>query len=155
MPDFESLAKGHDAVRYQHRLTENSVYKWASVLYSYDWPWNGSWSACWIKFVSILLQCWQNLTFLTHGLFVCLFVVHLTMLFQHLRLYSFDLYSILIRLSSSSEAGETRARNMAAEFCRRAPIVFVGFFNMPQIYDMGPTALLPLRRKSCYGFYHP
>ena len=26
---------------------------------------------------------------------------------------------------------------------------------MPQIYDMGPTALLPLRRKVCCGFFHP
>jgi hypothetical protein len=46
-------------------------------------------------------------------------------------IYSVDFYSILIRLPSSSEAGETRVRNMSAEFCRRAPIVLVGFFNMP------------------------
>jgi len=26
---------------------------------------------------------------------------------------------------------------------------------MPQIYDMGPTALLPLRRKTCWGFFRP
>jgi len=26
---------------------------------------------------------------------------------------------------------------------------------MPQIYDMGPTALLPLRRKACWGFCCP
>ena len=26
---------------------------------------------------------------------------------------------------------------------------------MPQIYDMGPTAVLPLRRKACWGFFHP
>ena len=26
---------------------------------------------------------------------------------------------------------------------------------MPQIYDMGPTALLPLRRKACCGFFRP
>jgi hypothetical protein len=52
-----------------------------------------------------------------------LFVVYLTTLFQFLRLYSVDFYSILIRLPSSSEAGETRVRNMAAEFCRRAAIV--------------------------------
>jgi len=26
---------------------------------------------------------------------------------------------------------------------------FLGIFYMPQIYDMGPTALLPLRRKAC------
>jgi hypothetical protein len=63
--------------------------------------------------------------------YFCLFVVYLTMLFQYLSLYSVDFYSILIRLPTSSEAGETRVRNMAAEFCRRAPIVFVGFFYMP------------------------
>jgi hypothetical protein len=26
---------------------------------------------------------------------------------------------------------------------------------MPQIYDMGPTALLPLRRKARSGFFSP
>ena len=26
---------------------------------------------------------------------------------------------------------------------------------MLQIYDMGPTALLPLQRKACWGFFHP
>ena len=25
---------------------------------------------------------------------------------------------------------------------------------MPQIYDMGPTALLPLRRKACWGYFY-
>jgi hypothetical protein len=31
----------------------------------------------------------------------------------------------------------------------------LGFFYMPQINDMGPTALLPLRRKACWGFFSP
>ena len=31
----------------------------------------------------------------------------------------------------------------------------LGIFYMPQIYDMGPTALLPLRRKACWGFLSP
>ena len=31
----------------------------------------------------------------------------------------------------------------------------LGIFYMPQIYDMGPTALLPLRRKACWGFFSP
>ena len=26
---------------------------------------------------------------------------------------------------------------------------------MPQIYDMGPTALLSFRRKACWGFFGP
>ena len=30
-----------------------------------------------------------------------------------------------------------------------------GIFYMPQICDMGPTALLPFWRKACRGFYHP
>ena len=30
-----------------------------------------------------------------------------------------------------------------------------GFFYMPKIYNMGPTALLPLRRKACWGFFRP
>jgi hypothetical protein len=42
---------------------------------------------------------------------VCLFVVYLTTLFQYLKLYSVDFYSILTRLPSSSEAGKTRVRN--------------------------------------------
>jgi hypothetical protein len=29
----------------------------------------------------------------------------------------------------------------------------LGIFYMPQIYDMGPTALLPLRRKACEDFF--
>ena len=28
-------------------------------------------------------------------------------------------------------------------------------FYMPQIYDMGPMALLPLRRKACWGLFRP
>ena len=31
----------------------------------------------------------------------------------------------------------------------------LGIFYMPQIYDMGPTALLPLQRKACWGFFFP
>ena len=29
----------------------------------------------------------------------------------------------------------------------------LGIFYMPQMYDMGPMALLPLRRKACWGFF--
>jgi hypothetical protein len=41
-----------------------------------------------------------------------------------------NFYSILILLlePSSNEADETRVRKMAAEFCRRVPIMLVGFF---------------------------
>jgi hypothetical protein len=31
----------------------------------------------------------------------------------------------------------------------------LGIFYMPQIYDMGQTALLPLRRKACWEFFCP
>jgi hypothetical protein len=66
-----------------------------------------------------------------------------------------NFYSILIRLlePSGSEAGETWVTNTAAEFCLQSIFfMHVIFFYMPQIYDMRPTALLPLLRKSCYGF---
>jgi hypothetical protein len=33
--------------------------------------------------------------------------------------------------------------------------VTVGFFYMPQSCDMGPTALLPLQMKACWGFFRP
>jgi hypothetical protein len=31
----------------------------------------------------------------------------------------------------------------------------LGIFYMPQIYDMGQTALLPLRQKTCWGIFLP
>jgi hypothetical protein len=66
--------------------------------------------------------------------------------------------SIQIRLlePSSSEAGETWVRNMAAELCLQSILfMLVRFFYMPFFFDMGQTNLLPLRRKSCYGFLSP
>jgi hypothetical protein len=33
--------------------------------------------------------------------------------------------------------------------------MYPGFFNMPQICDMGPIILLPFRRKACCGFLSP
>jgi hypothetical protein len=33
--------------------------------------------------------------------------------------------------------------------------VIIKFFNMPQICYMGPTALLPTQRKTCWGFFSP
>jgi hypothetical protein len=61
-----------------------------------------------------------------------LFVFYLTTLFQYLRQYSVDFYSVLIRLPSSSEAGKTRVRNMAAEFYLQSVFfMLVGFFYMP------------------------
>jgi len=35
------------------------------------------------------------------------------------------------------------------------PRYILGIFYMPQICDMGPTALLPLQRKACWGFFCP
>jgi hypothetical protein len=48
--------------------------------------------------------------------------------------------------------------NCGREYC---PVILpkwrlprhLGIFYTPQIYDMGPTALLPLRRKACWGFF--
>ena len=37
----------------------------------------------------------------------------------------------------------------------RLPHYILGIFCMPQICDMGPMALLPLRRKACWGFFCP
>jgi hypothetical protein len=41
------------------------------------------------------------------------------------------------------------------KFCLwfRLPRKFTGIFDMPQSRDMGQTALLPLRRKACCGFF--
>ena len=37
----------------------------------------------------------------------------------------------------------------------RLPRYVLGIFYMPQICDTGLTALLPLRRKACWGFFRP
>jgi hypothetical protein len=37
----------------------------------------------------------------------------------------------------------------------RPPRYILGIFYMAQICDMGPTALLPFRRKACWGFFRP
>jgi hypothetical protein len=37
----------------------------------------------------------------------------------------------------------------------RLPRYILGTFYMPQICDMGPTALLPFRRKAYWGFFRP
>jgi hypothetical protein len=56
----------------------------------------------------------------------------------------------------SSEAGETWRRNsrwiLPAKFLFHICRVLWHAVNS---YDMGPTALLPLRRKSCYGLLSP
>ena len=47
-------------------------------------------------------------------------------------------------------------REIVRQFCLNSYFhLNLGLFNMPQIYDMGPTALLPLRRKACWGFFRP
>ena len=49
------------------------------------------------------------------------------------------------------KGGTAWARNIAGNFCLkcRLPRYILGIFYMMQIYDMGPMALLPLRRKVC------
>ena len=44
---------------------------------------------------------------------------------------------------------------MADEFCLKIPDFHVnsGIFYIPYIYDKGQTALLPFRRKACWGFF--
>ena len=43
-----------------------------------------------------------------------------------------------------------------SNFCLNSDFhVNLGNFYVPQIYDMGPTALFPLRRKACWGFFRP
>jgi len=59
----------------------------------------------------------------------------------------------------------TKREILAAEGCgwECCPVILpkwrlphhLGIFYMPQIYDMGPTALPPLRRKACWGFFRP
>jgi hypothetical protein len=58
--------------------------------------------------------------------------------------------------TSNRERGNY-VREMSGEFCRQiaSSTIFEGIFYMPQIWDMGPTALLPFRRKACWGFFHP
>jgi hypothetical protein len=49
---------------------------------------------------------------------------------------------------------ELWARNGRSNLARQSDFhVITGFFNMPQSCDMGQTALLPLRRKACCGFF--
>ena len=50
--------------------------------------------------------------------------------------------------SSSSSSGP-------GAYTPDAPQLHLGIFYMPQICDMGPTALLPLWRKADWGFFHP
>jgi hypothetical protein len=46
-------------------------------------------------------------------------------------------------------------RELSGNFAEMTTSTPLGIFYMPQIYDMGPTALLPLRRKACWGFFSP
>ena len=51
---------------------------------------------------------------------------------------------------------ELWARKLSGNFCLNSDFhLNLGIFYMPQIYDTGPTALLPLRRKACWGFLLP
>jgi hypothetical protein len=58
--------------------------------------------------------------------------------------------------TSSRERGNY-GREMSGEFCHQiaSSTLFEGIFYMPQICNMGPTALLPLQRKACWGFFRP
>ena len=55
------------------------------------------------------------------------------------------------------KGGNAQARNIANNFCLKCwlPCYILGIFYVLKIYDMGPTALLPLRRKACWGIFCP
>jgi hypothetical protein len=57
----------------------------------------------------------------------------------------------------AAEVGTLWVENEDRQFSlkRRLPRYILGIFYMPQICDMGPTALLPFRRKACWGFSRP
>jgi hypothetical protein len=45
---------------------------------------------------------------------------------------------------------------VSGNFAKITPFYAIfGIIYVPQIYDMGATALLPLRRKACSGFFRP
>jgi hypothetical protein len=44
---------------------------------------------------------------------------------------------------------------LSGNFAKMLTSIPLGIFYMSQIYDMGPMALLPLRRKACWGFFLP
>jgi hypothetical protein len=55
-----------------------------------------------------------------------------------------------------SERRKYGRENGRPNFARQSNFyVIAGFFNMPQSCGMGQTALLPLRRKACWGFCRP
>jgi hypothetical protein len=67
-------------------------------------------------FLQVLMACYSDQTHYTAHYQVFIepaWIFLFNDAFQYLRLYSVDFYSILIRLPSSSEVGETRVRNMA------------------------------------------
>jgi hypothetical protein len=80
------------------------------------------------------------------------FIPHMLYEFEEPRWNDIDGEKLLIRPPERSR------RNMAKEMLN-LPTKYLfhtrRFFNMPQSYDMGPTALLPLCRNSCYSFLSP
>jgi hypothetical protein len=55
---------------------------------------------------------------------------------------------------TSSCEGRNRGREMTGNFANNGNFhAIVRIFYMPQICDMGPTALLPSRRKACWGIF--
>ena len=54
------------------------------------------------------------------------------------------------RERSQGRKWELWTRMLSGNFAKMTTsTLHLGIFYMPQIYDMGPTALLPLRRKAC------
>ena len=65
---------------------------------------------------------------------------------------------LYVRKDARDPSSERRnwGREIVWYFCLNSDFhVNLGISYMPQICDMGPTALLPLRRKACWGFFRP
>jgi hypothetical protein len=60
------------------------------------------------------------------------------------------------RLDLPTFYGTMVEKRLSGNFAYMASLcTSLGMFYMPQIYDMWPTALLPLRWKACWGFFRP
>jgi hypothetical protein len=63
---------------------------------------------------------------------------------------------VLNDVSDPSNEMWNYGREMSGNFAYMTSLFTpLGIFYMSQIYDMGPTALLPIRRKACWGFFRP
>jgi len=120
------------------------------------WAFNERWNN---KFYYKVASCWLFLLSHTtmHG------SMNIKIIFN-LRTASFKVYcAIWVRSSNFHHQASPRVspRESTQLKCPRilpkmpTSTLRLGIFYMPQICDMGPTVLLPLRRKACWGFFRP